>query len=108
MPGMSGLLTAGAGFAARRALLRIMPWTWPLWVALGTVGAVRHELTERQRERLLELLRKGIPLPTSLTARQQTELLGLLARVDPLIWARFVAAEVSPLPWPKAPAARGV
>ena len=102
---MPSFVERAAGCAATRAMPRLLPWTWPIWVGRGTVGAVRHELTERQRERLLELIRKGFPLPTSLTARQQTELLSLISRIDPAVWARFVAAEVSPLPWPKSPAA---
>jgi hypothetical protein len=101
---MPPVLRAAGSYAARRAALRILPWTWPLWVAKGTYDAFENELTARQRGRLQSLLLKGFPCPTALSQRERTELRNLLRRVPPQRWAHYVVAEVSPLPWPQAPA----
>ena len=99
---MAPLVGAGT-FLARRAAIRILPWTWPLWVAKGAFEAYENELTARQRGRLQNLLLKGIPFPTALSRRERTELRNLLFKVSPERLARYVAAEASPLPWPQQP-----
>ena len=99
---MAPLVGAGT-YIARRAVFRILPWTWPLWVARGAYEAYDSELTPRQRTRLRNLLVKGMPCPTTLSRRERTELRNLLLKVSPLRLAHYVAAEASPLPWPQSP-----
>jgi len=102
MPSARSLVDTGG----TRIALRLLPWAWPVYTAKGTLAAVRGELSDRQRTRLTNLLRKSIPLGARLSARERRELLTLLGKISPLRWARYVAAEVSPLPWPGAPTAR--
>ena len=87
--------------------MRLVPWMWPIYVArsaFAVAGHVANRLTPRQRERLLYLIRRSKGLPSNLTPRQREELKGLLGRIEPIALAQAVAAELSPLPWPKAPA----
>ena len=100
---LAGIAKLGGGYAAKR----LLPWVWPIYVALGVVVAVGHigdRLTPRQRERVLYLVRRSKGLPSNLTAKQRAELKRLLARIEPFALAQAIAAELSPLPWPKAPA----
>ena len=99
---MAPLVGAGT-LIARRAVNRILPWTWPLWVAKGAYEAYDSELTPRQRSRLRNLLLKGTPWPLALSDRERTELRNLLLKVSPPRLAHYVAAEASPLPWPQSP-----
>ena len=80
---------------------------WPIYAArsaIAAAGHVGHRLTPRQRKRLLHLLRRSKGRPSNLTLKQRAELKRLLDKIEPIALAQAVAAELSPLPWPKAPA----
>ena len=95
-----------AKFGGQRAAKRFIPWMWPIYVARSAYAAAGHvgdRLTPRQRERVLYLLRRSKGRPSNLTAKQREELRRLLDKAEPLGLVQAVAAELSPLPWPKAP-----
>lgn len=96
-----------AKFGGRHAAARFIPWVWPIYVARSAWAAGSHvsgRLTPRQRERVWYLLRRSKGRPSNLTAKQRTELRRLLDKIEPVAVAQAIAAELSPLPWPKAPA----
>jgi hypothetical protein len=96
-----------AKFGGQRAATRLLPWMWPIYVvrsAFAAAGHVGNRLTPRQRERVLYLLKRSKGRPSSLTAKQRQELRRLLGKIEPFGLAQAIAAELSPLPWPKAPA----
>lgn len=96
-----------AKFGGERAAKRVLPWMWPIYVARSAFTAAGHvgnRLTPRQRERVLYLLRRSKGRPSNLTAKQRAELKRLLSKVEPVALAQAIAAELSPLPWPKPPA----
>ena len=96
-----------ARFGGERAAKRLIPWMWPIYVARSAFAAAGHvgnRLTPRQRERLLYLVRRSKGLPSNLTPKQREELKRLLGRIEPIALVQAIAAELSPLPWPKAPA----
>jgi hypothetical protein len=64
-------------------------------VALARAHA--RELTPKQRRRVLELARKG----PSMTAKQRNELVELLMKTRPRLFAGEVAEKLSPVPLPK-------
>jgi hypothetical protein len=100
---LAGIAKLGGGHAAKR----ILPWMWPVYVARSAFAAAGHvgdRLTPRQRERVLYLLRRSRGRPANLTAKQRDELKRLLEKVEPFGIVQAIAAELSPLPWPKAPA----
>jgi hypothetical protein len=90
-------------YAGRRAALRMLPWVWPYYAGVGLYRAYRHELTKLEQARLRRLARKSLGMPPRLSAQERSELVNLLTKLSPFTAARFVAAEASPLPWPKAP-----
>jgi hypothetical protein len=76
---------------------------WPVYGGLGVYRAVAHELTRSERERLWRLARKSLGVPTRLSTKERGELRRIFTKLNPVTVARFIAAEASPLPWPKAP-----
>jgi hypothetical protein len=96
-----------ARFGGERAAKRMLPWMWPVYAARSAIAAGGHvgnRLTPRQRKRLLYLIRRSKGRPSNLTPKQRAELKRLLGKIEPIALAQAVAAELSPLPWPKAPA----
>ena len=95
-----------AKFGGQRAATRFLPWAWPVyaarsaWAAGGHVG---HRLTPRQRRRVWYLVKRSKGRPSNLTLKQRAELKRLLDKIEPLALVQAVAAELSPLPWPKQP-----
>jgi hypothetical protein len=105
---MVALKSSVARFGGERALRWFIPWMWPIYVARGALAIRKHvadRLTERQVRRFFYLLRRSKGRPSNLTARQRQEFKRLLDRVEPFGLAKAIAAEFSPLPWPKAPVA---
>jgi hypothetical protein len=98
----STLSNAGS-YLGRRAALRVLPWAWPFYAGVGFYRAVEHELTQRERANLRRLARKSLGVPTRLSHSERGELRRILTKLSPFTVARFVAAEASPLPWPKQP-----
>ena len=97
-----------AKYGGQRALRWFLPWMWPIYVARGAFAVRNHvgdRLTERQLKHMLYLLRRSRGRPSNLTAKQRAEFRRLLEKIEPFGLAKAVAAEFSPLPWPKAPAA---
>jgi hypothetical protein len=90
-------------YAGRRTALRLLPWAWPFYAGVGAYKAMQHELTQRERTRLGNLARKSLGVPTRLSRRERGELRRILAKLSPFTLGRFIAAEASPLPWPKQP-----
>jgi hypothetical protein len=84
----------------------MLPWAWPVYAGIGVYRAFDHALTQRDRSRLRRLVQKSRGIPTRLTAKERRELRRLVAKLSPFTVARFVAAEASPLPWPRAPSSR--
>ena len=99
----SAIKRTGA-YAGHRAALRLLPWVWPVYAAIGVYRAFEHELTQRERAKLRRLSRKSLGLPTRLSVRERDEAATILMKLSPFTVARYVAAEASPLPWPKSPA----
>ena len=100
--------SSAAKFGGQRALRWFIPWMWPIYVARGAWAIKNHlgdRLTERQFKRLIYLLRRSRGRPSNLTAKQRAEFRRLLDKVEPVGLAKAIAAEYSPLPWPKAPRA---
>jgi hypothetical protein len=96
-----------AKFGGERAASWVLPWMWPIYAARSAIAAAGHvgnRLTPRQRRRMLYLLRRSKGRPSNLTVKQRAELKRLLDKIEPIALAQAVAAELSPLPWPKAPA----
>jgi hypothetical protein len=96
-----------AKFGGQRALRWFIPWMWPIYVARGAWAVKVHvgdRLTERQFKRVIYLLRRSRGRPSNLTPRQRAEFRRLLDKVGPFDLGKAIAAEFSPLPWPKAPA----
>jgi hypothetical protein len=96
-----------ARYGRDRALRWFIPWMWPIYVARGAIAVKNHvgdRLTERQFKRLIYLLRRSKGRPSNLTPKQRSEFKRLLDKVDPFDLVKALAAEFSPLPWPKAPA----
>jgi hypothetical protein len=90
-----------------RAVRWVLPWTWAFRGARATYAAgghVRERLTPDERRRLLRLIRKSRGRRANLTAREQWQVRRLARKIDPRDLIRAVAAEFSPLPWPKPPA----
>jgi hypothetical protein len=97
-----------ARYGGQRALRWFIPWMWPIYLARGAWAIKSHvgdRLTERQVKRFLYLLRRSKGRPSNLTAGQRQEFKRLLDKAEPFGLAKAIAAEFSPLPWPKAPAA---
>jgi hypothetical protein len=100
--------SSAAKYGGQRALRWFLPWMWPIYVARGAIAIKNHigdRLTERQVKRFIYLLRRSKGRPSNLTARQREEFRRLLDKIEPFGLARALAAEFSPLPWPKAPSA---
>ena len=96
-----------ASFGARRTAARLLPFTWLIHTARGAWAAAGHvggRLTPRQRERLWYLVRRSRGRPSNLTPKQRAELRRLLDKIEPVALVQAIAAELSPLPWPKPPA----
>jgi len=70
---------------------------------VGFYRAWEHQLTKRDRERLGRLARKSLGVPARLSEKERGEVRRILAKLRPFTTARFIAAEASPLPWPKPP-----
>jgi hypothetical protein len=94
-------------YAVLRSLQWVLPWTWAIRGARGTYAAgghLRRRLTPDERKRLLRLIWKSKGRRSNLTKREQMQIRRLVRKVDPRDTVRAVAAELSPLPWPKPPA----
>ena len=104
---MAGSTAKRAGtYLSRKAALRVLPWAWPLYAAIGLYRAVEHELTERDRASVRRIAESSARIPPRLSAKDREELQRVLRKLSPFKVARFIAAEASPLPWPKAPDSR--
>lgn len=93
-------------WAGLRVLQWALPWTWAIRGARATYAAgghVRGRLTPDERRRLLRLVWKSKGRRRNLSVREQAQLRRLARKVDPRDTVRAVAAEFSPLPWPKPP-----
>jgi hypothetical protein len=93
-------------WAGLRALQWVLPWTWAVRGVRATYAAgghVRGRLDANERRRLLRLVWKSKGRRRNLTLREQAQLRRLIGKVDPRDTIRAVAAEFSPLPWPKPP-----
>jgi hypothetical protein len=101
---MSGSAVKGAAsYVGRRTALRLLPWAWPVYAAIGILRALEHDLSKRERAKLRRLAGKSLGVPMRLSSKERDEAVAILMRVSPFDVARFAAAEISPLPWPKAP-----
>jgi len=96
-------LKSAGGKLGEKGVARLLPWSWPIYATKGLVGAVKHELTKREQAELRRLLRKSNGWLPHLSKRERTRLANLISKLNPLTVSRFVAAEASPLPWPKPP-----
>jgi len=99
-------LTALAKFGGQRAAQRVLPGAWLIYVwrsAWAAGGHVGNRLTPRQRRRIWYLVRRSRGRPSNLTLKQRAELRRLLNKIEPIALAQAIAAELSPLPWPKPP-----
>ena len=104
---MSGSAVKSAGsYLGRRTALRLLPWVWPVYAGIGVYRALEHDLNKRERAKLRRLARKSFGLPMRLSSKERDEAVAILFKVSPFNLARFVAAEASPLPWPKAPSSQ--
>jgi hypothetical protein len=93
-------------WAGLRALQWLLPWIWAVRGARAIYAAGGHvgrRLTPAERRQLLALVWKSRGRRRNLTLREQVQLRRLVQQVDPCDAIRAVAAEFSPLPWPKPP-----
>jgi hypothetical protein len=93
--------------ATLRALRWVLPWSWAVRGARGTYAAGEHvgrRLTPDERRRFLRLIWKSRGRRSNLTPREQLQVRRIARKVDPRDLVQAVAAEFSPLPWPKPPA----
>jgi hypothetical protein len=93
-------------WAGLRALRWVLPWVWAIRGARATYAAGLHvhgRLTPVERKRLAALAWKSRGLRRNLTLTEQIELRRLFNKVDVRDTVRAVAAEFSPLPWPRPP-----
>ncbi len=68
---------------------------WLLAIAEGLVAVRNHltdRLTEKERKRLVEIVRSSKGLPTNLSDRERKELSALIAKVEPRELAKTVAS----------------
>jgi hypothetical protein len=59
------------------------------------------KLEPNERRRFLELLSRGRGRPSKLTTRERAELMRLVAKADPRLFARTAAGKLSPVPLPR-------
>ncbi len=92
MPSLKDTLADPAAAAARGRWLARGAW---LLAAAEIVIAVRNHLTgrltERERKRMVEIVRASKGRPSNLSNRERKELQALLAKVEPRQLARTVA-----------------
>ncbi len=65
-----------------------------------------HRLEPTERRRLISLVRQGHGRPKNLSAGDRDELIRLIHKADPLLFAQVVAQRFSPVPLPSRLAGR--
>jgi hypothetical protein len=99
----ASILSETVGRAAKRVpLLKGVPVLRVL--VIGEVALLAHnhivKLTPYERRRLIVLLRGARGRPATLSGSERDELQGLVAKIEPKLFAASAAQKLSPVPLP--------